>query len=139
MENLKEQLSQTLTNVEQAIEGNYSAFKGKFELDLLVKELQSIQKEVNEIAVQEASDYPEKTFEMDGLKIEKRNGSRRFDFKNCAVWTTKQTELKNIERSLKNAFELYQQGKVVADENGEELEIPKVTYGSDVVIVKEAK
>lgn len=109
------------------------------EMYIQLKKIENIFKDVlkgaQDGAILEASKY-EKTFEMYGAEIQYRNGSKLWDFKNCASWVDKKSELAQIENDLKNTFNLYQSGKQVVTGDGELMEIPNVTYSNDTISIK---
>lgn len=90
--------------------------------------------ELEELASGELDNY-EKEFDIDGLHFEKRKGRTMYDFKHITKWQELQQKVKLLESDLKNALKL--QGKIqMADQDGVEIELPKVSYTKDVLIVK---
>jgi len=94
-------------------------------------------KQVEDLAIQEADGYAEKSFSEFGFIFEKRNGSTRFSYSHIPGVIKLKDEIKEIEQISKQAYLASQKGMLVADENGEPIELPKVTYTKDVLIVKE--
>ena len=78
----------------------------------------------------------EKNFVKDGFKFEKRNGAKRFDFKHLAEWSDKKAELTEIESKYKGAFQSFERGLKQVTDDGEIIELPKVSYSKDSLIVK---
>lgn len=93
-------------------------------------------KQIEPLALNEASEYAEKQFTEAGISFEKRNGSRRFSFTHIPQVKELKSQLKDIEEKSKQAFIAKEKGMLTADENGEEIPLPKVTYTKDVLIVK---
>jgi hypothetical protein len=102
----------------------------------LSKGIDEYKKEVYEIALKEAEKYSEKTFEHQGVKVEKRNGSRLWNFKGIQEWNDLNESRKSKEELYKSAFDNYAKGVQMVDENGEQVPIPVVTYGKDVLVLK---
>lgn len=93
-------------------------------------------KQIETLAHNEASEYPEKTFLENGFEFEKRNGSTRYSYSHIPEVLDLKKKIKVIEEKSKQAFISKQKGILVADENGEEILLPKVTYTKDSLIVK---
>jgi hypothetical protein len=91
---------------------------------------------VYEIALKEAEKYSEKTFEHKGVKVEKRNGSKLWNFKGIQEWNELNEQRKSKEELYKSAYDNYSKGVQMVDENGEQIPIPVVTYGKDVLVLK---
>ena len=93
-------------------------------------------KQIEPQAQEEANLYAEKTFEESGFTFEKRNGSTRYSFSHIPRIAELKNEIKEIEAKSKQAFISVQKGILVADKDGLEIELPKVTYTKDSLIVK---
>jgi hypothetical protein len=102
----------------------------------LSKGIEEYKKEVYEIALKEAEKYSEKTFEHKGVKVEKRNGSKLWNFKGIQEWNELNEQRKSKEELYKSAYDNYSKGVQMVDENGEQIPIPVVTYGKDVLVLK---
>lgn len=74
-----------------------------------------------------------------GFKIEVRSGGRMYNFKNIEEWKTYQKNLKDCEERYKQAFILKEKGLMVASEDGEEMELPEISYRKSSVIVSHLK
>jgi hypothetical protein len=91
-------------------------------------------KEMEELAQDEADLY-EPRFELEGFEFEKRNGRTMYDFKHIQQWQELDNARKDLENDLKNALKL--KGKIqMADEDGAEIELPKVSYTKDSLLIK---
>jgi len=66
----------------------------------------------------------------------KQNGSTRYSYKNIKSWNEKNKELKAIEEKSKMAYIAFSKGLLTADEFGEEIELPEISYTKDCLIVK---
>lgn len=103
-------------------------FKKEFDIQL---------KEIELIALEEAKNY-DKNFELDGFKFEKRNGRATYDYKGIQEWSEIKESLKATEDKYKGAYLQYQKGITPIDsKTGEVIELPKVSYSKDVLIVKQ--
>lgn len=107
----------------------------------LINEIENDFKKKKEIisclALEESELHP-KNFALAGFKFERRNGKATYNFKGLQSWNDAKSKLKAIEDLSKQAFSNYKKGlKVdIIDENGEVVQLPKVTYSSDILIVK---
>ena len=92
--------------------------------------------QIEPLAQDEASLHAEKTFSDCGFTFEKRNGATRYSFTHIPKIKELKDEIKEIETKSKQAYISMQKNLMVADENGEEIPLPKVTYSKDSLIVK---
>lgn len=126
-------------NIEQltidAVQGVESPFKALAIAKEYKKKVDECLKAIEEVAMEEAKNHP-KEFESDGYEFTKRNGSRRFDFKHIEEWQQKKQELTNIEEKYKSAFQCFQRNLTSVSEDGEVLELPKMSQGKDSLIIK---
>jgi hypothetical protein len=90
---------------------------------------------IKDLAIEEASKY-ESTFEVSGIKFEKRVGSKRFNFKMIDEWVDAKNKLSEIEEKYKQAYFSKQQGLLAVTDDGEELVLPTIEYSKDSLIVK---
>jgi hypothetical protein len=127
-----EQIGELTQNV---VDGVESPFKALGMLKDIKDYINKAYDQVAEVAVADAENY-ENTFEVDGFKFEKRKGSKRFDFKNIEEIVNAKNQVKELEAKYKQAFSSYEKGLQPVTEDGEVLELPRVTYGKDVLIVK---
>lgn len=93
-------------------------------------------KQVEAIAIDEASKQGEKTFEAYGNRFELRNGMTRYSYKNISAWNEKSNELKAIEERSKMAYIAFSKGMLTADEYGEDIQFPDVSFTKDCLILK---
>lgn len=121
--------------VQQVIDGNADPLEVYAAINLELKELENCKKQIEDYAKEEAEKHGNK-FEYKGYKFELRQGGRSYSFKNIKAWSDKQKEIKEIEERYKAAFSSYEKGLMTADENGEEMELPEVTYRSNSLIIK---
>lgn len=130
-----EQINEMVQNVEDGIE---SPFRALGILKDIEKHIIECRKNVEEVAIHEAEHY-ENTFDMDGFRFEKRKGSKRWDFSEIEEITTLKGMVKDAEAKYKQAFSSYEKGLQPVTEDGEVLDLPRVTFGKDVLIVREIK
>lgn len=122
--------------INEAEEGNIRALKVYAEVKKLEQLYTSAVKQIEAQALEEATEYPDKTFSEDGFIFERRNGAQRYSYKNIQEWVNKTAEVKRIEERAKQAFIAKQKNILVATDDGEEAELPEVFYSKDSLIVK---
>lgn len=122
--------------VESAENGDVNALRIYAQLKRTNDLLSDAIKQIEPLALNEASKQGAKSFEAYGNKFELRNGSVRYSYKNIPIWDEKSKELKAIEEKSKLAYIAFSKGLLTADEYGEDIEFPEVTYTKDSLIVK---
>lgn len=122
--------------VEKAENGEIYALKAYAELKHTSDLLSDAIKQLEPIAINEARLQDKASFEAYGNKFELRNGSTRYSYKNIKSWNEKNKELKAIEEKSKMAYIAFSKGLLTADEFGEEIELPEISYTKDCLIVK---
>ena len=122
---------------QDVIDGNESPFRAFGELSAFMEEVKESLEIVKEAAVAEA-EKEDKQFFADGFYFEKRNGRRMYDFKHIPEWTAEKEKLSSIEKRYKALLDAYDKfdGVQMATQDGEEIILPKVTYGKDILIIK---
>ena len=68
--------------------------------------------------------------------FEVRSGGAMYNYKHIKEWKTYKKALADCEARHKQAFMAMQKGLLTASADGEEMELPKVTYRKSSVIVK---
>lgn len=121
--------------VQQVIDGNADVLEVYAAINLELKELENCKKQIEDYAKEEAEKHGSK-FEHKGYKFELRQGGRSYSFKNIPEWNTYNKALKDCEERYKAAFSSYEKGLMTADENGEEMDLPEVSYRSNSLIIK---
>jgi len=73
-----------------------------------------------------------------GYSFEVRNGRTMYSFENIKEWLDVDNQKKEIEKRYKAIFKAKSKGIEFADidKNGEQLDLPTVTYGKQSVIIK---
>ena len=120
---------------DKAIEGHSDPLIAYAELRAYKTEIEEALKELEPVALEESAKYG-KSFELHGIKFERRNGATRYDFMHIERWQHLNTQLKNFEKSSKQAWAASKQGAHYVDGNGEEVQCPRVMYNKDSLIVK---
>lgn len=106
-------------------------------INKIEKAVKDVKASVYDSALIEAQNYPEKTFEHKGVWVERRNGRKVYDFKGIQEWNDLNDKRKEKEAIYKSAFDAYQKGKtMVDDETGEQIPIPAVSNNKDVLVIK---
>lgn len=122
--------------VESAENGDINALRVYAQLKRTSDLLSDAIKQVEVLAIDEASKQGTKTFEAYGNKFELRSGMTRYSYKNIPIWNEKSKELKAIEEKSKLAYIAFSKGMLTADEYGEDIGFPEVTYTKDCLILK---
>ncbi len=105
------------------------------ELKEFKREIDQAIKDIEPIALEESEKYG-KSFELHGIKFERRNGATRYDFKHIEQWQMMHQDLKKFEMQSKQALAAMKNGANYIDEHGEQIPVPKVTYSKDSLITK---
>ena len=105
------------------------------ELKEYKREIDQAIKDIEPIALEESEKYG-KSFELHGIKFERRNGATRYDFKHIEQWQMMHQDLKKFEMQSKQALAAMKHGANYIDEHGEQIPVPKVTYSKDSLITK---
>lgn len=72
-----------------------------------------------------------------GYKIEVRNGRKFYNFSNIDEYNKAKEALKDIEEKYKMAFQMKLKGTLMANEDGEELDIPEMSISKSSIVLKE--
>jgi len=132
MEDIKERLQQLIEEVDADKKNPYEAL---FEVKDLQKELKKTVDIIEGIAFEKCQ-YEDKTFKNSGYQIEKRSGRKVWDFKRVKSWIEADNTRKEVEDKLKAAYSANEKGLNMADENGEVVPLPQVTFTKDSLIIK---
>ena len=133
---LMDELNDTMSDIIQDVyDGNQSALEVKAVKKMFLDKFKSFADVIDEAAQSEAENY-EQSFDLFGFRFEKRKGSKRFDFSNIEEIQDLKAMIKEREQFYKTAFASYEKGINQVSEDGEILEMPKVTYGKDVLVIK---
>lgn len=123
--------------VQQVLDGYASPLEA---LAMLKEEKEHVDKcikEIEDIALEEAQRMDGKSFQYKEWKFEIRSGRKVFDFKNIKEWNEAKQSLSEIEQKAKKAWEMKTQSKINAvTDDGEVIELPKVTFTKDVIVIK---
>lgn len=83
---------------DQVVNGEINALKAFVELKMAAAELDSALKIIQPLAIDEASNYPEKSFKAFGAVIEKRNAASSWDYSGVTAYQQAKERLKYIEK-----------------------------------------
>lgn len=127
-----------LVNVEEVVQnGTLDPIVSLSIINMIEKAVKDVKATVYDAALIEAQNYAEKTFEHNGIKVERRNGRKVYDFKGIEEWNAMNEQRKIKEATYKAAYESYQRGNIMVDEEtGERIPIPVVTNTKDVLVIK---
>lgn len=127
-------------DIEQAEEGYAGFLETVIELraikeffDKQLKKIKEFEDKYYSILEQESSEIGG---ELKGVKFEFRNGGKVFSFDNIKEIREKEDELKSLKEKYKSAWENKQKGLLAVTEDGEELELPTISYRKSSMIVK---
>lgn len=139
-----EELQSKLSYETQCIEdGRSNVLDGLIELEsdryYLEKHLNDIKEFKNEYQNEIENEAKEHQSEYKGYKIEVRSGRKTFNYKGIKAIDEKEAELKQLKETAKQAFLSSQKGMMIASEDGEEIQLPKISYSASSVILKEIK
>ena len=110
MDQIKEQLSNTVQSVE---DGNFNSLEAYANLDMLEKFIKECKNQIFDSALEEHGKHGEKTFSAFGYQFTSKNGSVKYDYDGHEELAKKEAEVKRIKDLLKNASKL---GKAIVDE-----------------------
>ena len=118
-------------------EGKVDALAFYITLNRIEKHLAAVKEEVKEYAIQQADQWHEKSFSYFGATIEKKASAGRWDYKGIRAWTEAKANLQAIEERAKAAYQAAQKfGMQTATADGEEIELPTYTAGSEIIAIK---
>ena len=139
-EELQQKLSYDLQCLE---EGHVSCLDVLIDLEsdrhYLGKYLEQIDQFKTEYQDQIKSEASSYQGEYKNHKIEFRSVRQMFNYKGIKVISEKEKELKALQEKAKQAFLAKQKGMLPVSFDGEEIELPEVSYTKSSVIVKEIK
>ena len=126
--------------VQDVIEGNESPFRSLGIIQMEIKELQKMEAILKDAALDEAQKHDKKFYDG-GFDIERREGGRIWNFKEIPEWNKAKDTLNAVETKYKALADAYGKfdGVQVADADGCEITLPKVTYRKDSLIIKPAE
>lgn len=125
--------------VESVENGNSDSIVTLAKINNAEKVLKDCKNAVYACAREEAENYPEKTFIHKGVKFERRAGRKVYNFKEIPEWVRLNNSVKDKEKLYKSAYDAYQKGsRMVDEETGEEIPIPSVYNTEDTLVLKYA-
>ena len=125
--------------VSQAVEGTVPALDVYANLSILKKELDNLISQVKPLALDEAKNESEKTFNRNGVQFSFTNGRANYDFSGDSIYSEYKQVLKQREALMKQASKAWELNNQIVDENGEVVPPAKVTYSADSLSVKLVK
>lgn len=124
--------------IHEVEEGNLDALDVFIQLKEKEKEIKAALNEIEDQAMVEAAKHG-KTSEHNGYQVQLKDGSRKYDFKGCPSWVEAEKRKKEIEEQLKAALQARERNILIATEDGEDIELPRITYSkSSITITKKA-
>jgi len=116
--------------VQRVLEGEDDALKLFVMLSKTEKIFKQAKEEVKHLAINEFEKYQEKTLEIYGVKVSK-TGSGQYSYKNYDGWKKLDKERKKLEKQMKTAYSMMENGDIYVTTDGEE--IPPATYTPNAV------
>lgn len=98
------------------------------------KDLSTIIKQIQPLALDEAKTYEETSFDAYGAKISVKKGAGRWSFTHIPQWFSAKESLKEVEEKAKAAYNSKGFGLIVGD-GGEVIEPAKYSEGSEQISV----
>lgn len=132
--NLDQSIAEDLERIE---EGYRDALPVIVKWRKMQRILEEAIEQIKEKAMDELSNYPKSTAEIDGAKLEVRATAGRWNFKEIGEWSELEKKRKEIEEQAKEAYKLKMKGIEAFDnETGELLEAADYTAGKDTIFIK---
>ena len=122
--------------VQDVYDGNEDPLKAFAIIETHLKDLKPCHEALKQAALQEAFRHGVSSFGYEGYDFTRRAGGKRYDFSNIEEWKQKKEELQEIERKYKAACQARKLTFHAVTEDGELLELPKITYAKDSLSVK---
>lgn len=119
----------------KALQGEANPLEVYVELKKIDKALQEAIKSVQGDAISEASKYPNRTFEFNGAKIERKSSAGRWGFEHLKHWVSQKEALKSIEEAAKEAYKVGLKGTIMSDSDGVVIEPAEYVPGSETISV----
>lgn len=83
---------------QQVMQGELNPLATYIDLKRSLDECSEAIKQIQDLAIDEALKYPEKSFKLNGAMIEKRNSLATWDYSNCQPYKEAKERLKYIEQ-----------------------------------------
>lgn len=83
---------------QQVMQGELNPLATYIDLKRSLDECSEAIKQIQDLAIDEALKYPEKSFKLNGAVIEKRNAPSTWDYSNCQPYKEAKERLKYIEQ-----------------------------------------
>lgn len=132
----QESIAKALTEIEK---GDIESLETYAYLDRIEKTAKKAKEQIKDIVLEQGKTYLEgnsKSFKKNGITFSFKNGSTKYKFIGIKKYQEKKKELDLIEEQSKQAYLSRQKGILTANEDGEEIEFPEVSYTSDSVSIK---
>ena len=135
MKDFKELAQNVIDGIESGIRGLQEI---QIEIDQLkdqLKDFEEIKAQIEPVALQEIEDLGGEV-ETDFYKMVRRSGRVVWDFKHLDEWNLINDRKKEVENRYKQSFKASQSNLMMANQDGEVLEFPKVKYTKDFIMFK---
>jgi hypothetical protein len=122
--------------VQEVEEGTANALLVLAELKSYAKKLSEVINQVEEAAFIEADKYGAKTFTLEGYEYSLRDGRAMYNYKDIGDWRAADADLKLVEYRHKQAYLASLNGDTAISQDGEVIELPKVSYAKPSLAIK---
>lgn len=128
-----DQIKQTIDVVQgEVLEGNMNPLQAFIMFKAIEKKLKVSISNIQEMAMDEANKYGEKSFEAFGAKVQLKSGAGRWDFKSLDWW---QAVIDQQDRA-KSAYKLAEHGDQLISDDGEVVQPAKYTHGKETISIE---
>jgi len=134
-EKLKNDIAFEIDKIEEGLTDAYPLYVKIRDLENFLKEVVT---QISEFVLDETEGQ---TIEFEGYQLEKRNGSKRWDFSGLSVHAKTKDKLREIEKLHKLAYERSVKGldPLYDSETGEIIEPAGLKFSKDTVVLKKLK
>lgn len=134
---MQDQLMQQVADYENGRVGVLDAFtslrEARTELEMGLEIIKSFEAQYYDEIAQEAKDQDG---QYNGWSIEVRAGRKIYDFSGIEEIKIAEANVKELKDYYKKAFEAHQKNILMADQDGQEIDLPEIKYGSSYIVAK---
>ena len=127
--NIKESVADITTAIQN---GDVDALEAFVNLKKIEEIIKQVKKNIDDLAIDEACKYSQKTFDYNDAEITIKNSPTRYNYSNIPAIVKKENELKELKDKHKTALRV----DVVDTETGELLVPPIVKGGRELLSIK---
>lgn len=128
-------VNELIKMADDANNGLQNALKVYIDLKRIEKTLSDCLESVKEGAIAEANKYPQKSFELNGAKIEKKKSASRYIYSNIPQWVRAKGVVTQLEALAKQSYEANKKGLSIIDSDGIIVPCPEFREGDDTIAI----